>query len=102
MSSHAKDENRIPEIINKLKRLPGKHDLAVEDLFPPAFMKTHTQLETITQLLDAAKIPEDADLNDLAAEQITELDSCVNKLTDFQNWDELLSKAEDNWISKQI
>ena len=57
MNSHVKDENLFPEIIDKLQRLPGKHDLTAEDLFPPAFMRAHTQLETIGQLLDAAKIP---------------------------------------------
>ena len=102
MNSHVKDENLIPEFVDKLNRLPGKHDLGVEDLFPAAFIKAHTQLETISQLLDAAKIPKDADLSDLTIEQMTELDSRVSKLTNFQNWDELLSKAKDDWISKQI
>lgn len=92
---------KLDSIARKAEQLDGEHSVPINDLFTVQFMRSYTRFSSIDEMLEAGgvKIGSQADLKDVPND---DLDCLVRNETGFNNWDEMLHAASEQWISKQL
>ncbi|MDD2229945.1 MAG: hypothetical protein PHY48_11090 [Candidatus Cloacimonetes bacterium] len=92
---------KLDSIARKAEQLNGEHSVPINDLFTAQFMRSNTRFSSINEMLEAGgfNIDSQADLKEVPND---DLDCLVRKETDFNNWDEMLHAASEQWISKQL
>jgi hypothetical protein len=84
-----------------LEKLGGKHEVRLEDLFPPLFMIENTAYGSIEEFLRASPvtIQNQADFDRLTGPK---LDPFVRAKTRFQSWEEMQGTAAEEWMKRKF
>ena len=70
-------------------------------LFQPAFMAKYTQFRTINEMVEKSpfKVESEEDFKNIPDK---EWDNYVKEKTSFQSWDEMMSKAGQEYLGKKV
>jgi len=101
MSGFDKLEQQFDRLRRNAEAMDGEHAVSFAELFSPAFMEEHTQLESFEELFkrggftvsspeDFEAIPED------------EWDAVVAAHTEFEDWKAMQEAAAAAWFAKGL
>ncbi len=101
LSGFEEFEKNIEKLQKNIEKLGGKHSIPFSELFPPFFMSKYTDYSSIEEFLEKSnfnvKSQEDF-------EKIPEhtMNSFVAVHTRFTIWNEMLTKAFEEWSVRQL
>ena len=87
--------DKMMEAAEKLE----KTKVSFDELFTANFMKKYTDFTSMEAFCDAAGIKTEEDFRAMPE---STLDAHVAKTTRFSNWDNMLAKAGEEYIAKQL
>ena len=79
-----------------VERIRGEQSVSAEDLFPDDFIRGHTNFHTLQAFFGAGSVKDDEDTKTEAFNKF------VANNTQFDNWIEMLTIAQANWIRRQM
>ena len=97
--------NELERKLNNLKanarKLNGKHEIPLKDLFNTTFMLKNTNHNSIQSFFDHSpfEINSEEDFDEVPEQ---ELDNFVSSNTIFNSWHEMLTEASKEWTINQI
>ncbi|EOP32238.1 hypothetical protein CN544_19205 [Bacillus toyonensis] len=83
------------------KELDGKQSIPFPVLFNNSFMKKYTKFNNIDELFENSAFEVETD-EDFAKIPDDEWDKYINEVTDFENWEEMMSKAAGLYTLKKL
>lgn len=98
----------LDEVLDSLDKLRQKSrdidrtdKLSLGELFSDNFMKKYTDYDSIEKMFENSdfKIESQGDFEKIPDQ---EWDEYVRETTNFNNWEEMLSKAREEWIAKKL
>lgn len=95
------DWSGLDKLQKKLKKFEGTRSVPFDKLFNAGFMNRYTQFSNIEEFFNRGGF-------DFASEDAFEripedkLDLHVRATTNFGNWDEMIKKVGEAWISKEL
>ena len=96
------------EVMRSLKRLEenaraldGKHSVPLGELFPPEFMRRHTQVASFEALMKAGGF-EGTSEEDFAAIPDSEWEAVIRSNTSFDSWDDMKNRAGAEYVKRRL
>lgn len=95
------DWSGLDELQKKAEELHGEHTIPFDDLFNESFMKQYTPHSTIDEFFNAGgfEFETEEEFEKISDEK---LDKHVQNSTNFSNWYEILTKAGEHWLAKEL
>lgn len=92
---------KLKNLERQVQSLDGIHNIPVTELFPPEFMRRHTDFDTFGEMVDASgfKIESQEDFRNIPDQ---EWDDFVAERTRFLNWKDMMGAAGKAWASKKL
>jgi hypothetical protein len=96
----------LDEFRRKLERLSRNAQnlsgpVALDDLFPPEFMRRYTDFPTIQAMADASGFKIESQ-EDFEAIPDAEWDDFVRSRTRFQTWQDMQAKAGEEYVGRRL
>ena len=90
----------LDKITKKLESLK-EQEVSFSELFPSSFMMKYTQFRTIKEMVEKSpfKIESEEDFRNIPDK---EWDNYVKEKTSFQSWDEMINKAEIEYLGEKV
>ena len=94
-------EEQLRELTDAHESVDGSHEIPMDELFPPDFMRTYTGFDSLEDFFDKSSWTVETRED---FEQIPEkdFDEYVHRHTGFSEWDSMLTAAGREWITRQI
>lgn len=91
----------LDDLIRNLERMKGTRNVIFDELFNVKFMTMHTEFVTIDDMFDATgfKIESDEDFDNIPE---NELDKFICAHTQFSSWKEMLGKAGEEYMLREL
>jgi len=100
--------NGVDDLVDKLEEMEeaalgieGDNEVPVEDLLTPAFMQSHTDVDSFKEFLEESQWDVEGQA-DLGAIPDDEFDEYVAERTSFPDWETMLGKAGKEWTARQL
>jgi hypothetical protein len=93
--------DRLQKLANNLEELDGTHNVPFKELFPEPFMREHTKVSSMHELVEAGGFTVESP-EDFKAIPDEEWDKNIRTNTSFKNWQEMRSAAVAAWTRKKI
>jgi hypothetical protein len=90
----------LHDLLRRAEQFELTHELAIEDLFTPRFMHTHSAFDSFDQMITAA--------GTVIVHSIDELETndhwnrFVIARTRFESWEEMRDEAARGWIANEL
>lgn len=94
-------QKKIRDIGERAEALDGQHEVPFPEVFPPAFMRKHTQFATIEALFEASPWTVDGP-DDFAAIPDDEWDAFIRDHTSFADWQEMQRTGGEEWAARKL
>ena len=93
--------DKLDEMQESVKEIDGSHQVPLTELFPSKFMRRHTDAHDVDQFLENSpwNIESQADFEDIPE---IELDQYVDQHSEFRTWEQMQSKAAQEWMERQL
>lgn len=91
-------ERKLSQLSNSAKSLEGTNEVPLVELFSSAFMRKNTKFTSFEEFADNSSF----DFTDLNSIPEKSLDQFVGETTKFSKWEEMLTKASEEWTLKQL
>lgn len=101
MTGLDKLEKKFKTMEKGAKELEGESYIPFSDLFNESFMVKHTKLTNIDQFFEESEFEVKTD-EDFAKIPNEKLDEYVKKVTEFENWQSMKSKAAEIYVLKKL
>lgn len=94
-------QNKLKNLQFDIEKLSGEQKLSFKDIFPTSFMRRFTQFSSIDEMVKNSpfKVECEEDFKNIPD---IDWDKYVKEKTYFQSWDQMLSKAGEEYIGKQV
>lgn len=92
---------KLEDLSRKAQELDGKHEVAMSEMFPPAFMTRHTDFSSFSAMLNASGFKVETK-EDFAAIPNAEWDAFVTSRTRFGSWKEMKDKGVQEYAIKKL
>ena len=94
-------QNNLKNLQRKIDKISGEQKVSFKDIFPSSFMSKFTQFSSIDEMVNKSpfKVENEEDFRKIPDK---EWDVYVREKTPFKSWDEMLSKAGEEYIGKQV
>ena len=91
----------LDELEHRMEGISGEHEVAISELFPPEFMATHTEFDSLEGMFSASgfRVETAEDFKRIPDEQ---WDNFVRSHTEFANWREMLSAGSEEWAARKL
>jgi len=95
------DLEGLNRLQREIKRIPKQQEVSFEKLFSESFMSRYTKFKSINEMVDKSpfKVENEEDFKNIPD---LEWDKYVKENTSFHNWEEMLSKAGEEYLGKQV
>lgn len=95
------DWSGLEKLQRKAQKLDGEHDIPFDELFNKNFMIHYTQQSTIDEFFKAGgfEFESEKEFENLSEDK---LDQHVQSSTNFNSWREMLNKAGEHWMAKEL
>lgn len=93
--------SKIRELGRRAEEMDGDHSVPLAELFPDEFVLRHTDFPTFADLIAASGFRVESQ-EDFSAIPDNEWDEFVRLRSRFNSWEEMLSEASREWISRKM
>ena len=93
--------SKIRELGKRAEEIDGEHSVPLAELFSDEFVLRHTDFPTFAELLAASGFRVESQ-DDFRAIPETEWNEFVRLRSRFTSWEEMLSAASHEWISRKM
>ena len=95
------DLKGLENLQRNIEILSAEQKVTFDKLFPASFMRKHTQFDSINDMVNKSpfKVESEEDFKNIPDK---EWDDYVREKTSFQSWNEMLSKAGNEYLGKQV
>ena len=95
------DLKGLEKLQRKVDKLSKEQKVSFENLFSPSFMTKYTQFRSIDDMVDKSPftVESEEDFKNIPDDEWSKF---VQERTSFQSWDEMLSKAGEEYLGKQL
>jgi hypothetical protein len=96
-----KFKRKLDDLERRAKEVEGEHDVPFEELFPPEFMRQHTDFISIDEMIKSSgfKVNNREDFKNIPD---ADWDSYVAKRTRFENWKDMMGLAAKEYYKKKL
>jgi len=96
-----KIQNNLKRSSDEIEKLSGPQNVSFNDLFPREFMSKHTRFASIDEMVKKSpfKVESEEDFKNIPDEA---WDVYVRENTPFNSWAEMISKAGEEYLGKQV
>jgi hypothetical protein len=94
-------QNRLDVLSKSAEKLDGQHNVPVAELLTPSFLSKHTRVHSVDELFEGSGFKIES-AEDFEAVPDEKWDAYVCSISDFSNWEAMLSEAAKEWVSKQL
>lgn len=97
----AETSKKISDLADKAKSLEGEHAVSLKDILTDAFISSHTQFPSMDKMLEASgfQVNNQADFDAIPQDK---WDEFISSISPFQNWNEMISTAGNEWAQKKL
>lgn len=92
--------DKLDEIQESVNNLDGQQ-VSFDELFPRPFMQRHTDADDIEEFFERSQWNIDSN-EDFEAIPEIELDRYVDQHSEFRTWEQMQTKAANEWTSRQL
>lgn len=92
--------DKLDEMQESANNLDGQR-VSFDELFPRPFMQRHTDADDIEEFLEHSQWNIDSNKDFEAIPEI-ELDRYVDQHSEFRTWEQMQTKAMNEWTSRQL
>jgi hypothetical protein len=96
-----KFQKDLKNLANKARDLDGSHEIPMQDLLNRTFLQKYTRVSSFTELVEKSGFDVKSEA-DLKAVPDDAWDSYIRSISSFPNWDAMLSKAGELWVTKKL
>lgn len=94
-------QRKLEQMRRNAEQLDGQHQVALTDLFPPAFMRRHTSVADFEAFCREGEI--DASTPQAFADMSpTRMDEAVQRLTGFGSWEDMKRAGAADWARRRL
>lgn len=93
--------DHLKALSEKLGNLDGTHHITWAELYSENFMRAHSQLGSISELIKIGGFQVES-AEDFKAIPDEEWETCVKANTDFSSWGEMQRAAMQAWTTKKL
>ena len=92
---------KLNDLQKRAERLGGSHNVPIEELLTPSFMRRHTNFETLDSMMSASgfKVETTEDFESIPDDK---WNAFIAGATQFSDWQEMLNEAGKEWATKQL
>lgn len=94
-------QRQLKQMERKAKELDGTQEIPFSELFTPAFMRKYTSFTSFDELLAAGGFHAETS-EEFEAIPDAPFDAHVAATTKFSSWEEMLGKATEQYVAKQL
>lgn len=94
-------KRKLDQLEARIRRVAEKKWISLHELLPDSFMRTHTRFLSAQEMLDKSPFKIDSK-EDFEAIPDDKWDEYVRGNTDFSNWREMLSKAAEDMVKREL
>ena len=94
-------QKKLKEMAKRAKELDGTHQVPLKDLLTGEFMRKHSRFSSFRRFLDASPFKVETS-EDFDAIPDAEMDAYVSSETDFDSWEDMLSDATQEYVSRKM
>lgn len=94
-------EKKLKQMENAAKEMDGVNEYSFEELFPPAFMRKYTSMQTIEEFLDNCGFPANTN-EEFEAIPEDDFDIYVRDKTSFSSWENMQEKSAEELIKRRL
>jgi hypothetical protein len=95
------DTSGFDKLKRNLEALQGTHQVKLGELFPPEFIQSHSKCSDLDGLFKAAGYDIQS-IEDIEAIDDEQWDSFIKENTDFDDWQEMRSRAVADYTRKRL
>jgi len=94
-------QNKLNILQRDIDKIAKEEKVTLNDLFPPPFMRKYTQFSSIDEMVKKSpfKVENEEDFKNIPDK---DWDVYVKEKTSFRSWDEMQSKAAEEYVGKQV
>ena len=94
-------QKKLQQLAANAKALDGKHNVGLNELFPPSFVRRYTQFASIDELFAQSgfKVETQADFEAVPSDQ---WDIFIKGHTQFASWQQMKEKAGAEWTKGKL
>jgi hypothetical protein len=94
-------QRKLQDLIDKAQAIPKEEQIPLNQLLTPAFMREHTEFETVATMLEGSgfKIESAEDFTNIPE---AEWDGFIAQNTEFSTWREMLQAAHVERVKRQM
>lgn len=93
--------DELDQLQERAESINGETEVSMAELFPPDFMQTYTNYESIAEFFERSPWTVETE-NDLQQIPEKKFDAYIDEHTGFSSWDAMLSAAAREWVVQQL
>ncbi len=94
-------QRKIEQLRHNAENLDGQHQVPLDELFAPAFMRQHSTLGDFDAFCREAGLSECSNDAFAAVPDVT-LDTAVKRHTQFASWEEMKHAGAADWAKRRL
>jgi len=94
-------EKNLKDLQIKAQKVDGTSNVPISELFPSSFLIKHSKFSSIDELFPSNGFTISSQ-EDFERIHQNELDKFIKNNTDFNDWEEMLNAAVEDWTNKKL
>ncbi|MEK6300903.1 MAG: hypothetical protein AABO41_09300 [Acidobacteriota bacterium] len=94
-------KRKLEDLQRRAKELHGRRSVSFSELFPPQFIKKHTDFDSFESLVDASGFKVETQ-RDFEAISDKDWDAFIKAHSQFANWKEMLNTAGREYMVRKM
>jgi hypothetical protein len=94
-------KKKLNNLNSDIDKLSGEHAISFNELFSVSFMRKHTQFSSIDEMVNKSPFRVESE-EDFERIPDAEWDTYVKAKTSFDSWQEMQSKAAQEYFGKKV
>jgi hypothetical protein len=101
MSGFDEVRRTLDDLRHRAGAISGEHEIPLSELFPPDFMASHTEFDSLEGMFSASgfRVQTAEDFKKIPGDQ---WDTFVRNHTEFADWREMLRAGSGEWAERQL
>ncbi|MFW6027153.1 MAG: hypothetical protein ACOCRX_12530 [Candidatus Woesearchaeota archaeon] len=94
-------QKNLKKLQNKAEELDGRNNIPFDELFNNNFMRRYTNYNSIDEMIEESnfKVETEEDFKKISED---DWDEFIKKNTKFDNWQQMINKAGEEWVAKKL
>ena len=94
-------KNMIEKLERGIENVQGEHSVPIKELLTPSFLRQHTTIESVDELLEGSPIPINS-TEDFRAVPTVVWDEYIRGISSFKSWREMVTEAAKEYFLRKF